>query len=323
MNDIRERYVETALDELYNGGPSPELEQRILQAQPVMAAATSRWWLVSAACVAVTTALIAVVLFSRLETAEDPVQRAAPMVGDQEPDNTVISPVGLGNQYANVEGEKPEADKPDAVERDAEEPEPVQPTPPEDFKPDPDKPITLDFVGKSLHTVMHYIALRSGLQIIVEGEVEVKLTVMFRDVSPKDAIQSICKANNLDYIEDGDVIIIKRRPVVDAPSHVEKSQEAALYNVSFEEHELVAAIIEVATVTKTQVFVPAVRSSPESSPEAEDESRMIEVQAKKITLYMTLATPDQILRRLAEIGELDIELVESETGSSYKFTYRD
>jgi hypothetical protein len=80
-----------------------------------------------------------------------------------------------------------------------------------DFEPDPDAPITLDFVQKDLHTVMHYIALRSGLQIIVEGEVSVALTVMFHDIKPIDAIESICKANGLEMVQDGTVIIIKKK----------------------------------------------------------------------------------------------------------------
>lgn len=69
--------------------------------------------------------------------------------------------------------------------------------------------ITVDFVQKDIHTVMHYIGLRADLKIIVEGTVSVNLTVIFRDVDPKDAIKSICKANKLDYVEDGEVIIIK------------------------------------------------------------------------------------------------------------------
>lgn len=75
--------------------------------------------------------------------------------------------------------------------------------------PDDSALITLDFVKKDIHTVMHFIAQQSGLQIIVEGEISVELTVMFKDVTPKDAIRSICKANKLNMVEDGEVIIIR------------------------------------------------------------------------------------------------------------------
>ena len=69
--------------------------------------------------------------------------------------------------------------------------------------------ISLDFVKKDIHTVMHFIAQQSGLQIIVEGEISVELTVIIKDVTPKDAIRSICKANKLNMVEDGEIIIIR------------------------------------------------------------------------------------------------------------------
>jgi type II secretory pathway component GspD/PulD (secretin) len=207
---------------------------------------------------------------------------------------------------------------------------------PEDFEPDPEEPITIDFVQKDLHTVMHYIALRSGLQIIVEGEVEKKLTVMFRKVKPRDAIQSICKANKLDYIEDGNVIIVKLRPQELSLAHVVKGEsgDPGRFNVTFESHELVAAIMEVASVTKTQVFVPAVPPQVETDvtlrPGQEDEAtgRVRRIQERKISIHMRESLPGNVLRRLAELGDLKVEeitLEDSVEGSKigFKFTYRD
>jgi type II secretory pathway component GspD/PulD (secretin) len=181
------------------------------------------------------------------------------------------------------------------------------------FKPNPEDPITVDFVQKDLHTVMHYIALRSGLQIIVEGEVNVKLTVMFRDVIPRDAIQSICKANKLDFIEDGSVIIIKRRPQEAALANVVKGEIEGRFNVNFESHELVAAIMEVASVTRAQVFVPAVppqdqdQAPRRGDDEEEQTRRVIQIQERKISIYMREALPSMILKRLAELGDLIFE----------------
>lgn len=201
------------------------------------------------------------------------------------------------------------------------------------FKPDPNEPITVDFVQKDLHTVMHYIALRSGLQIIVEGEVNVKLTVMFRDVIPRDAIQSICKANKLDFIEDGTVIIIKRRPQEAALANVVKGELDGRFNVNFESHELVAAIMEVASVTKAQVFVPAVPPQEQGAPpragdeEREQQDRVIQIQERKISIYMREALPGTILKRLAELGDLMFEETPIENAvpgsdTGYEFKYR-
>ncbi|MCZ7604979.1 MAG: hypothetical protein M5U25_02685 [Planctomycetota bacterium] len=201
------------------------------------------------------------------------------------------------------------------------------------FKPNPTDPITVDFVQKDLHTVMHYIALRSGLQIIVEGEVAVKLTVMFRDVIPRDAIQSICKANKLDFIEDGSVIIIKRRPQEAALANVVKGEVDGRFNVNFESHELVAAIMEVASVTRAQVFVPAVppQDQDQAPRRGEDEEeqtrRVIQIQERKISIYMREALPGTILKRLADLGDLLFEekAIENAVPGAdvgYEFKYR-
>lgn len=201
------------------------------------------------------------------------------------------------------------------------------------FKPNPTDPITVDFVQKDLHTVMHYIALRSGLQIIVEGEVAVKLTVMFRDVIPRDAIQSICKANKLDFIEDGSVIIIKRRPQEAALANVVKGEVDGRFNVNFESHELVAAIMEVASVTRAQVFVPAVppqdqdQAPRRGEEEQEQEKRVIQIQERKISIYMREALPGTILKRLADLGDLLFEekAIENAVPGAdvgYEFKYR-
>src|SRR5690606_28832315 len=93
--------------------------------------------------------------------------------------------------------------------------------------------IDVDFVKKDIHTVMHYIGLRSNLDIIVEGTIDVVLTIIHRNVDPRDVIRSICKANKLDYIEDGTSIIIKARPQDTSLANVVKGELEGRYNVNF------------------------------------------------------------------------------------------
>lgn len=201
------------------------------------------------------------------------------------------------------------------------------------FEPNPEDPITVDFVRKDIHTVMHYIALRSGLQIIVQGDIDVQLTVMFRKVDPKEAIQSICKANKLDMVEDGLVIIIKQRPQDILQANVVKGvvDPANRFNVNFEAHELQAAISEVARVTGAQIFMPSVPPSDggarDPEEEGEGEARVLDIQQRKVSMHMREALPEQILNRLADLGDLKIEsftLEESVEGSDvgYRFTYK-
>jgi hypothetical protein len=202
------------------------------------------------------------------------------------------------------------------------------------FRPAPPSDPMPDIAGKDIHTVMHYLALRTGLQIIVEGELDLKLTVNFSTTGPLsrdralEIIQSICKANKLDYIEEGDIVILKKRPAELSLAHVVASELAGHYDVGFEDHELVAAIMEAATVTKTQVFVPAVQVNPDDPPAEEEERAGLPIKAVKISLFMRAATPERILRRLAELGDMELELVTLEdavdgAGTGYKFKYRE
>ncbi len=78
-------------------------------------------------------------------------------------------------------------------------------------EPDPSAPISIDFVHKDIKTVMHSIALKSGLQIVVDGEISKSVTIMYKKIDPMQAVRSICKANDLDCVEDGKLVIIKDR----------------------------------------------------------------------------------------------------------------
>lgn len=182
----------------------------------------------------------------------------------------------------------------------------------------------LDFRGRDIHTAMHYIALRSNLQIIMEGDISLAGPIYVRvpaDATPRDrailVLKSICKANKLDYILDGNVVIIKRRPAESSLAHVVLSELEGRFNVGFEDHEVVAAIMEVATVTKTQVFVPAQRAN-----------EAAQLEPVKVSLHMRAAIPERILGRLAELGGMEIEQVTLEdsvdgAGVGYKFKYRE
>ncbi|MCA8911142.1 MAG: hypothetical protein KDB82_05535 [Planctomycetes bacterium] len=212
----------------------------------------------------------------------------------------------------------------------------------EDFEADPNEPITVDFVQKDLHTVMHYIALRSGLQIIVQGDVDVKLTVMFRKIVPKEAIQSICKANKLDYIEDGNVIIIKTRPQDTQLANVVKGESDGRFNVNFLSQPLVDAIMEVASVTGAQALIPSIppqtQQLPEGGPQPGQEGEnpdtttkltqyVTSIQQREISMYMRESLPKYIMERLAQLGGLKLEIEEVTTDTVpgaqtfYRFTY--
>jgi type II secretory pathway component GspD/PulD (secretin) len=204
----------------------------------------------------------------------------------------------------------------------------------EEFVPNPNDPITVDFVQKEIHTVMHYIALRSGLNVIIQGTVNVPLTVYFGNIVPREAIAQICKTNNLDMIEDAGIIIIKTRQTATRLANVLRGDHPGRFHVTFERQDLVSAISEVAKVTNTQVFVPAVpaamaerletpRPADPNDPEealrslltpwaAGQEQQVTQIQSRLISMYMRDARPAAILARLASLGDLRMREIQLE-----------
>ncbi|MCB9932857.1 MAG: hypothetical protein H6841_05470 [Planctomycetes bacterium] len=173
-----------------------------------------------------------------------------------------------------------------------------------------------------LHTALHYIALRTGLQVIVDGKIDAELRAAFRVPSNRaeaiELIQSICKANKLDYIQDGDVIILKARPEEPSLANVITGDWAGVYHVKFEEQDLVTAIMEVAVVTKSQVLVPT------SGTDKTQESQGGGIKQVRVTLELKNATAEEVLRKLAELGDMDLAVEKDEGGQPfYRFSFKE
>lgn len=185
------------------------------------------------------------------------------------------------------------------------------------FIPDPTVPISP--LGTPLFRLLMILGASAGL------ELEVGLCVPFTPVflpvrggDPKEAIRSLCKANKLDLIADGNVWMIKARPQDDPPVHVTKGDFDGYYDVDFEGQELIAAIMEVAQVTGAQVLIP---SCPWPDEDIEEVIRPMPVDY--ITLSVRNATADHILRELARLGNKDIEVIVAEGDQpAHKFKHR-
>lgn len=138
------------------------------------------------------------------KTADTTAKTQAPPA-EKTPEPTKKPDKGAARPEGEVEPDDGEEPKP-KVEGEV---EPPRPDGEEDSRPDPEKPITVDFVNRDVQTVMHYIALRSGLNIILQGSLDTKVTVMFRDKKPREIIKNICRANGLEMTESGDTILVK------------------------------------------------------------------------------------------------------------------
>lgn len=175
--------------------------------------------------------------------------------------------------------------------------------------PNPDNAITVDFVKKDIHTVMHFIALRSGLKIIVDGKIEgdTFLPVIHSKGNALEVVRRICYLNNLIMVEDEGFVIITQGAIRLLNETNIFPANGAKYHVVFEKHPLDVAILEVAKVCNISVFVPDAPTD------------MVPVQKWDITLTMDGATPDEIFRKLAELGNMEIE---PDTTSGYRFKYK-
>ncbi|MCA8913037.1 MAG: hypothetical protein KDB82_15155 [Planctomycetes bacterium] len=177
----------------------------------------------------------------------------------------------------------------------------------------------VSFVKKPLHTVLRYIAAGSDrLQTITEEDAGEMLITCILPQGPYTTdeaatlIESICKANALDFVRDGNVVIVMKRPQEQASdSHVQRGINDA-YNVDFKETDLLDAIMETASVCGLFVLVPAV----------EQGNPHYQVLHQKITLTMKDAKPEAIFREMAELSGLELGIEKLEDGfTTYKFQF--
>lgn len=226
MNEHSDRYVATTLDELYLGGPDDDLAERILarsseehevRTLPDSGGDTRRrWYWLQAACVALVLGLIGVLLLPQRDP-EGPAQSTATADTEQVEDAE-----GPRERVERLEREVKDARwKLKKLERELEEARKDLAEPAGEVEPDREdkadgranEPIEIDLVRKDLHTVMSHIGAQGGLNISIDGDIKLDpMTVMYKDVKPREAIRAICKAHNLECIEDGTFIIIKNKP---------------------------------------------------------------------------------------------------------------
>lgn len=164
------------------------------------------------------------------------------------------------------------------------------------------------FSRSSLHTVLHYVAMQTGLNLIMQGDIDSQVTAavpasmsLERGIA---GVRTFCEICGLDFEYDGDVVIIREFPeptlVIRAPG---------LYSVEFNADKLLDAIRDVVAMTGARVLVPL---------------RLMELRPQpQVSLQMNDGTPEAILARLAELSDMDLEYVTGEgVKPAYVFKYR-
>jgi hypothetical protein len=198
---------------------------------------------------------------------------------------------------------------------------PPESTPPEAVLPIESQPkkdsdeFVIDFVQNDVHTVMHYFALRSGLDLIVEGAAYPSLTVIQRVPKQEDpekqreeflkVLRRICEANRLDMIEDGTSVIIKKQAGPEPEPTVTAGALDGRWNVNFENASPWAAAGQCAKLIKVGLSLPQQR---------EQDANL------KFSIYMREATPTAIMQRIA--AEAGMEVIETTENGAPHFEFR-
>jgi len=238
-------------------------------------------------------------------TRSEPLLEKMPMGGE-----TFEAPVTVGRYRRLVPAQKPawynEKAKPEATNADGDT-------------------IYVDWARKDVHTLMHYLALRTGLQIIVQGDVDLVFQNGLRmpngqptEEEAKKVIRDICEANGLEYIEDDGFIIIKQKSEAEL-ANVVPAEIPGRFDVAFEDCEWVGAVMETAAIAEVSVFVP---SMPPDGADAGDGKGAFPIEQKKVSFSAENATADYILREIARQADMDVQVEELPEGIAYFFKYR-
>ncbi len=189
-------------------------------------------------------------------------------------------------------------------------------TPPPETQPKKDSDdFVIDFVQKDIHTVMHYFALRSGLDLIVEGATYPSLTVIQRVPKEDDpqkqreeflkVLRRICEANRLEMVEDGTSVIIKKKTGPEPEPTVAAGTLDGRWNVNFENASAWAAAGQCAKLMKVGLSLPLQREQDAN---------------QKFSIYMREATPSAIMQRIA--AEAGMEVIETTENGAAHFEFR-
>lgn len=157
---------------------------------------------------------------------------------------------------------------------------------------DPNEPIVVDFVKKDQHTVLHYLALRLGLQVIAEDLSDLMWAKVPSHLSADELVRYLQDRFQLRCVLEGDVLIVKRAASVRVSGQVHPQADSR-FNGEFTESDAVAAIMETAKVARVQVFVPNAAGA-----------------ETPISFRLQNSSADTILRKIAELAGLRVEVVD-------------
>lgn len=159
--------------------------------------------------------------------------------------------------------------------------------------------ISLDVRAAAIPNVLRLLAKQSKLNIVASNDVTGNVTVSLTDVTIKEALDMIVKANGLDYTFHGDVVLVKPRASFDP-----RELETKVYRLKYlDANNLTKSVAQLLSPSaKVQVFYQSFEKASEGSEGAEGTD---EQKHRSSTLIVTDAAAN--IRQLdAMIETLDV-----------------
>ncbi len=246
--------------------------------------------------------------------------RPAPApAADSGLDQPVVSPPLPANPESAVDADTDASDAAPGAENPpakGSEPPPAAPADTPREQPTQKPPVVLDFVQKDIHTVMHYLSLHTGLNVILEGDVSAVLTVMMTipqyedEARSREAVirvmQSLCRANGLEALESGRTLIVRRSSTEITEPLIARGTSEGRWNVNLRDATPWTAITRCGQAMKISVNVPASRGPADAG--------------LRLNLYMREATPGDIMRAIA--AECGMEVTEAQEDGKLSFNFQ-
>lgn len=174
-----------------------------------------------------------------------------------------------------------------------------------DDKPDPEKPVSIDFVQKSLKAIVEWCATKAGAKTeFAEDFEDAQVTISIKDRKALDIAREACKQHGY-YIVVEEVRWRVRKAALSDDGKVTAETTAGRYRAEFAGTGHIRAIMTIAKATETEVFVPTLPEEPGKPPRAEQRGApVIETPVKLTVRY---ATPDYLLREIARQAGMTVE----------------
>jgi len=179
-------------------------------------------------------------------------------------------------------------------------------------KPDPEKPVSIDFVKKSLKAVVEWCAARADAKVeFAQNFKDGEVTVSIKDRKPLEIAREACGMLGYELIVAEKAWTVKKPDAAENKCEVTTSTSAGRFHAIIKNEEAVSALMTVAKIAEVQIFVPTLAPG-----------RPNWVPRKNVTIEVRFATADYLLREIARQANFVVEFkTDGKLGERYEFAH--